>query len=134
VRNTIRIDKIIWAMVLTLIWICLFLFLKGTLVIDWTGKGEPSTNLRMILGLLGIIGLSCFNYFYKSNAETTKLSFTVSLTMVWLSWIIFYPFKVGAEVIGNPNGAVGFFALIGGLLVVILWVRFFSDEIFVSEN
>jgi hypothetical protein len=28
-----------------------------------------------------------------------------------------------------PGGAVGFFALITGLGVVVLWVHFFSDEV-----
>jgi hypothetical protein len=27
------------------------------------------------------------------------------------------------------DGSVGFFAIVGGLLVCLLWIRFFSDEI-----
>ena len=49
------------------------------------------------------------------------------MTLCWLGLIIFYNFKD----VNNPNtGAVGFFTLIGGLGICVLWVRFFSDEIF----
>jgi hypothetical protein len=78
-----------------------------------------------LIGLLIIVGYHIYTYL-RGNAETTKLGLTAVLTVLWLALIIFYPFKDPANLSG---GAVGFFALIGGLAVVVLWVRFFSDEI-----
>jgi hypothetical protein len=74
----------------------------------------------------GLLVLFFYHLFYQSSPETTKLSWTVVLTIAWLALMIFYPFKEP----GNTSaGAVGFFALIGGLAVCVLWIRFFSDEV-----
>jgi hypothetical protein len=52
-----------------------------------------------------------------------------------LALIIFYPFNPPASYTDAqkstwPGGAVAFFTLVGGLAVCVLWVHFFSDEIF----
>lgn len=122
----LEIRKVVIGVILTLIWICCFLFIKPTLVVDWTGNATILTPLLPLVVFIGLLIIFFFNLFYRSSPETTKLSWTATLTLSWLSLIIFYPFK-------NPTntaaGAVGFFALVGGLAVCVLWVRFFSDEI-----
>ncbi|QBD81041.1 hypothetical protein EPA93_35760 [Ktedonosporobacter rubrisoli] len=127
-RNPLEMRKVIWGVILTLVWICCFLFIKSTLVIDWKGDGSDTTNLRMVVVVIGLLVIFFYNLFYPSTPESTKLSWTSTLTLAWLSLILFFPFKDPALAAG-PAGAVGFFALIGGLGVVVLWVRFFSDEI-----
>ncbi|MBO0783726.1 MAG: hypothetical protein J2P37_33365 [Ktedonobacteraceae bacterium] len=127
-NSSIQLSKIVGGVILSILWVCTFLFIKSTLVIDWTGTGATTTNFKLVVNLIGlliIVGYHIYTY-VRGNAETTKLSLTSVLTIIWLALIIFYPFKDPANTAG---GAVGFFALLGGLAVVVFWVRFFSDEI-----
>ncbi len=95
-NNKVHFRTVLGGALLTLLWICCFLFIKSTLVIEFGG---------------GI------------NANFKRLSL-----------IIFYPFNPPANLTSDqattwPGGAIGFFTLIGGLAVCVLWIRFFSDEI-----
>jgi hypothetical protein len=124
VSSPIALRKVLIGIVLGVAWICIFLFIKPNLIIDWLGTGAVVTPLKPLLIVIGLLVLFFFHQFYPSSPETTKLSWTAVFTIAWLALIIFFPFR------GNENGgAVGFFALIGGLAVCILWIRFFSDEI-----
>ena len=62
--------------------------------------------------------------FWEAPVEATKLGMAISATIVWLSLALFFNFQ-------NPTygGPVAFFALTGGLGVVLLWTRFLADEI-----
>jgi len=62
--------------------------------------------------------------FWDAPTEATKFGMAVSATIVWLSLTLFFNFQ-------NPTygGPVAFFALTGGLGVVLLWTRFLADEI-----
>jgi len=113
---------------LTILWICTFLFISNTLVIDWVGDGSNLTPLKPLVAFIGLLVIFFYHQLYQSSPETTKLSWTCVLTLCWLALILFYPFKAPATDPGQ-SGAVGFFALIGGLAVCVFWVRFFSDEI-----
>lgn len=129
-NSPIEVRKVIGGVVLTILWVCAFLFIKPTLIIDWVGDGSITTNFKLVVVLIGLLVIVFYHIFYRASPETTKLSLTAALTICWLSLIIFYPFK---DPTNDAGGAVGFFALIGGLAVVILWVRFFSDEIVVTQ-
>ena len=123
--STVQFRTILFGAILTLVWICCFLFIKSTLAVDF--GGGLVINLKFLTALLGILIIALYHVFDRPNAETTKLSLTTALTIVWLSLIIFFPFK-------DPNnqeysGAVAFFTLIAGLAVSVFWVRFFADEI-----
>jgi tryptophan-rich sensory protein len=122
----LEIRKVILGVVMAIVWMCIFIFLKDSIVIDWAGDGSNLTSLKLVLGVIGLLVVFCYHLFVNASPETKKLSATATLTIVWLSLILFYPFKDPANTNG---GAVGFFALIGGLAVVVLWVRFFSDEL-----
>jgi hypothetical protein len=130
VSNTLQLGKVIGGVILTLLWICCFLFIRPTLIVDW-GAGII-TNFRFTVILLGLLIIIFYHIFYRSNAETTKLSLTAAVTMVWLALILFYPFKALAQdpATEGDSGAMAFFTLVGGLGVCVLWVRFFADEIF----
>ena len=123
--STVQFRTILWGAILTLLLVCSFLFIKSTLAVDF--GGGIIINLKFLTALLGLLIIALYHIFDRPNAETTKLSLTTALTIIWLSLIIFFPFK-------DPNnqeysGAVAFFTLIGGLAVSVFWVRFFADEI-----
>ncbi len=76
--------------------------------------------------------------FWSTTTETTKLSMTISATILWFSLALFFNFQentvcdlLGTECTGAAQygGAVAFFTLMGGLGIVLLWTRFLSDEI-----
>jgi len=127
VNNPLEIRKVVGGIILTLIYVSCFLFIKPSLLIDWVGDASVTTNLLLVIAVIGILVLVFYHILYRSTPETTKLSLTASLTLMWLTLIIFYPFQPLQA--GQNDGAVGFFALIGGLAVCVLWVHFFSDEI-----
>ena len=132
-----RYGKVIGNIVLTVLWVCIFLFIRPTLVIDF-GAGII-VNFRLFLIVLGLLILIFYNILYPASTEITKLGMTCAVTIMWLSVLIFYRFQPlqGTEIqyaAGKEyDGAVGFFALVGGLAICVLWVRFFSDEISLDE-
>ncbi len=116
------VTKVLGGIVLTILWILCFLYIKSTLVIDF--GGGVTVNFKLVVILTGLLIIFLYHQFYRSPIEVTKLSWTSVLTIVWLSLILFFPFKTS-----EAGGAMGFFALLIGLGVCVLWVRFFSDEI-----
>ena len=132
-----RYGKIIGDIILTILWICVFLFIKPTLVIDF-GAGI-TMNFKLYLIIIGLLILVFFNILYPATTEVTKLAMTCAVTIMWLSVLIFYHFQPlqGTEALYAAgklyDGAVGFFALVGGLGICVLWIRFFSDEISLDE-
>ncbi len=126
--RSLGMRKVIGGIILTLLWIFCFLFIKSTLVIDWVGDGSNITSLKLFVVVIGLLVIVFYHIFYPSSPETTKLRLTADLTLAWLALILFFPFKALSTGDG-PGGVVGFFALIAGLAVCVLWVRFFSDEI-----
>ena len=69
--------KILGSVILTVLWICSFLFIRQTLVIDF-GAGIIF-NFKFFVILLGLLIIILYNIFYRSSPEVTKLSFTVSV-------------------------------------------------------
>ena len=132
------LTKITGSIILTVLWVCAFLFIRQTLVIDF-GAGLIF-NFKFTVILLGLIIIVLYNIFYRSSAEVTKLSFTVALTIAWIALIFFYHFQplqgTEAEYAAGIeyDGSVGFFTIVGGLLVCLLWIRFFSDEISLDDK
>ena len=134
---TARYSKVIGGIVLTILWICVFLFIRSTLVIDF-GAGLI-VNFKLTLIVIGLLILIFYNILYPASTEATKLGMTCSLTLMWLAVLLFYHFQplqgTEAQYAAGKiyDGAVGFFTLAGGLAVCVLWVRFFSDEISLDE-
>jgi quinol-cytochrome oxidoreductase complex cytochrome b subunit len=126
VNTPLEIRKVIIGVVLAMFWVSLFLFFNPNLAIQWTQSTTNLTFLKpIVIGIMFLV-IVFYHLFNKAHSETNKLSWTAVLTVCWLALILFYPFKDPSNYNG---GAVGFFALIGGLAVAVLWVRFFSDEI-----
>jgi hypothetical protein len=116
------VGKVIGGIVLTILWILCFLYISSTLVIDF--GGGFTLNFKLVAVIIGLLIIFFYHQFVPSHVEITKLSWTCVATVTWLSLIIFYPFKTDVN-----GGAIGFFTLLGGLAVCVLWVRFFADEI-----
>jgi hypothetical protein len=132
VKSAFEIRKVMGGIVLAILFVCIFLFIKPTLAIDW-GFGLPLTSLQLVVSLIGLLIIVLYHIYYRSSNNTTKLSLTAMLTVIWLSLIIFYPFNPPATASDTvkaswPGGAMGFFTLIAGLAICVLWVHFFSDE------
>ena len=134
---TARYSKVIGDIILTVLWICVFLFIRPTLVIDF-GAGII-VNFKLTLIVLGLLILVFYNILYLASTEITKLGMTCAVTIIRLFVLIFYHFQPlqGTEVqyaAGKLyDGAIGFFVLAGGLAICVLWIRFFSDEISLDE-
>ena len=131
-RSNVQFGTIVGGAILTLFWIFCFLFIKSTLAIDF--GGGVLVNLQLVVVLIVLLAIVFYHIFNRPNPDTTKLSLTTDMTMVWLSLILFYPFNPpknasAATLATWPGGAVGFFALIAGLGLVVLWVHFFADEV-----
>jgi hypothetical protein len=88
----------------------------------WDILQAGAIHWSIVIGL-GIIWLGV-QLFWSAPTEATKLGMAISATIVWLSLTLFFDFH-------NPiyGGPVAFFALTGGLGVVLLWTRFLADEI-----
>ena len=128
--TTIHFRTIVWGAILTLLYICTFLFIKPTLVVEF--GGGINVNLKLMTTVIGLLVIVFYHIFDRPSAQTTKLSLTTDLTMVWLALILFFPFNPpssDANPTTYPGGAVGFFTLLGGLGLCVLWVHFFADEI-----
>ena len=121
--------KPVASVLVTLLWVIAFVVIPS-----WSFHipNDPvnyaiSFNIKWI----AIIGLAVvwlmFQLFWRSSSETTKLSLGVSYTLLWLALVFFFPFK--DPTIESQAGAAAFFALAGGLGVVLIWVRFLADEI-----
>lgn len=76
-----------------------------------------------IIGLFGLVWLGV-QLFWKAPSEATKLGLAASATIFWLSLTLFFGFH-------DPQygGPVAFFALMGGLGIVLIWTRFLADDV-----
>lgn len=81
-----------------------------------------------IIGFFFLLWLG-LQLFWKAPTEATKLSLTASATIFWLSLTLFFGFKDVNFTSEGYRGAVAFFALMGGLGIVLLWTRFLADDI-----
>jgi hypothetical protein len=130
--------KIFGGAILTILWVLCFIYIKPTLVIDF-GAGIVM-NFRLYVIFLGLLIIVLYHIFYRSSAEVTKLSLTVALTIAWMALIFFYHFQplqgTEAEYAAGIeyDGTYGFFAIVGGLAVCLLWIRFISDEVSLDER
>jgi hypothetical protein len=124
-----KLSKVYGGVILTILWICCFLFISPTLVIDF-GAGVIM-NFKLLVVLLGLLIIIFYNIFYRSSTEITKLSLTVSYTLAWLALIIFFFPRTDQH--STYYGVVGFFTLVGGLGVCLVWIRYFGDEITIEQ-
>jgi hypothetical protein len=82
-------------------------------------------------GFIGLLLIVWFGIqlFWKAPTEATKLGLAISATIFWISVALFFGFTDPKFTSEGYRGAIAFFTLVGGLGVVLVWVRFLSDEI-----
>jgi cell division protein FtsW (lipid II flippase) len=113
----------------TLLWIVGFVAIPS---VSWHIPNDPqnyalSLNPKWIWIVLFAVIWLMFQLFWNSSKETSRLSMAVSYTLIWLALVFFFPFKDPS--IESQAGAAAFFALAGGLGVVLVWTRFLADEV-----
>jgi hypothetical protein len=119
--------KPIISSVITLVWLGCFVFIdtssNGYLHQFWNYDEAGANAFKWwVIAVVGIIWLGV-QIFLDAPPESSRLSLAISGTIMWLGLILFYHFADPAF-----GGAVAFFALIGGLAVVIIWTRYLADD------
>lgn len=135
------LPRIFFAAILTIAWILCFIYIRPTLVIDFGAGLIMNFRLFVIfLGLLIIVLYHIQRFLFPASTEVNKLSLTVCLTVAWLALVFFYHFQplqgTEAEYAAGIeyDGTIGFFSIVGGLAVCLLWIRFFADEISLEDR
>ncbi len=113
--------------ILAFIWLSAFVFintessgfLQNTFSLDATSASAVKWGTILVLGVVWLLA----QVFIPATAESSRLSLAISGSILWLGLLFFYRFS-------DPNygGTVAFFALVGGLAVVLIWSRYLSDE------
>ena len=70
VNSPIEIRKVIIGVVLAIVWMCLFIFIKDSISIDWNGDASNLTSLKMVLGLIGFLVIVFYLLLVNTTAET----------------------------------------------------------------
>ncbi len=132
-RHVITPGKPVASVLVTLLWVIGFVVIPSASVHipDDPVNYAISFNFKWIWLIGFAVIWLMFQLFWRSSSETTKLSLGVSYTLLWLALALFFNFKgpfntVTAE---GAAGTVAFFTLAGGLGVVLIWTRFFADDI-----
>lgn len=113
--------------IVTLFWLGAFVFINTSstgflqkyFYFDANSASAVKWSIILIIGLVWFL----LQLFVAAPAESTRLSLALSLSILWLGLILFYKFSDPAY-----GGPVAFFALVGGLAVVVIWTRYLSDE------
>jgi hypothetical protein len=110
-----------------IVWLACFAFIdtgsNGFLqsYFHFSSDGAISVKWAAII-IFGLIWL-LVQLFMEAPPESSRLSLALSGSILWLGLLLFFNF---AE--KNFGGAVAFFALVGGLAVVVTWTRYLADE------
>jgi len=83
---------------------------------------EASATKWGIIAVVGVIWL-LVQVFMEAPPESSRLSVALSGSILWLGLILFFHFADPAF-----GGTVAFFALVGGLALVVIWTRYLADE------
>ena len=102
----------------------------------WAGPSTPFDIVQAgflhwgLVILLALLWLGV-QLFWPAPPEATKLSMAASATVAWLSLTLFFHFNPPDGNFDNAGigGAVAFFALVGGLGVVLVWMHYLADDV-----
>ena len=94
-------------------------FLQQYFNFDYATANAVKWTAIIVVGLVWLI----IQVFMEAPGESSRLSLAISGSMLWLGLILFYHFADPAY-----GGTVAFFALVGGLIVVITWTHYLADE------
>jgi hypothetical protein len=126
--TTIQPTKPVISAIIAALWLGSFVFFDPSPhgAITKALNLQPAEANAWKLGLIFLFGLvwTLFMIFFDAPGTASRLSLALSGTILWLGLLLFYRFDDPAY-----GGTVAFFALVGGLVVVITWIRYLADEI-----
>ncbi len=125
--SSVQPTKPIVSAIISLIWLACFVLIdagpNGFLQQFFNDSDVEANAWKWaVIIVVGLIWLGV-QIFMDAPGAASRLSLVVSGTILWLGLLIFYHFEDPAY-----GGTVAFFALIGGLAVVIFWIRYLADE------
>lgn len=124
---SIQPTKPIVSTVIAFIWLACFVFIdtgpNGFLRSFFNDSSIEANSLKWGLILaVGILWL-LVQIFMQAPGTASRLSLSLSGTVLWLGLLLFYHFDDPAY-----GGPVAFFALVSGLVIVVVWMRYLADE------
>ncbi len=125
--TSVQPAKPITSSLIALLWLACFVFIdtssRGFLQTFFNDTEVEANAWKWTAIILVGIAWLLVQIFMDAPGAASRLSLALSGTIMWLGLLLFYRFD-------NPayGGAVAFFALIGGLMVVIIWIRYLADE------
>jgi hypothetical protein len=132
--SSIQPAKPILSGVIALLWLSCFVFIdagpNGFLRTFYNMSDVEANSWKWVaIIVVGLIWL-LVQIFYDAPGSASRLSLAISGTVMWLGLLLFYPFNAGGSQLTTSSygGTVAFFAMLGGLLVVITWIRYLADE------
>ena len=123
--SSIQPIKPVVSTIISVIWLACFVFLPTTASTLFTFNvtdAEASMYKWGAVLAMGIIWL-LVQLFLQAPGTASRLAMALSGSVLWLGLLLFYHFD-------DPGygGPVAFFALVGGLVIVIVWIRYLADE------
>lgn len=95
-------------------------FLQGPFFnFNEAGANAVKWGVVMFVGIMWVL----VQLFLAASAEASRLALALSGSVLWIGLILFYRFADPAY-----GGVVAFFALVGGLVIVITWTHYLADE------
>jgi len=125
--SSVQPTKPIASAIITLFWLACFMFIDTSpngFLQTFFNDSETEANAWKwgAIILVGLIWL-VVQLFMDAPGASSRLALVISGSILWLGLLIFYRFQDPAY-----GGTVAFFTLIGGMAVVIFWIRYLADE------
>ncbi len=127
IMPSIQPAKPLASTIVTMLWLASFVFIDTSqqqfLGLFYMSNAEANAWKWAIISVLGLLWL-LVQIFMEAPGNASRFSLAISGSILWLGLLLFYRFADPAY-----GGTVAFFALVGGLVVVITWVRYLADEV-----
>jgi hypothetical protein len=126
--TSIQPTKPLISTIVTALWLAAFVFIdpgpKGFFQTTFHSSPAEANAVKLAAIFLFALVWVVVQIFFDAPGSASRLSLAVSGTILWLGLLLFFRFD-------DPSfgGTVAFFALVGGLVVVITWIRYLADEI-----
>lgn len=124
---SVQPNKVILTTIVAFITLASFVFIdagsQGFLQQYWNFGDVGANAFKWTLIVIFAIIWLLAQLFIEAPPEASRLSLAISGSIMWLGLVLFYHFADPAY-----GGTVAFFALVGGLLICIVWTHYLADE------
>jgi len=119
--------KPVLSTIIALVWLSCFTFIDtgpSGFLRSFFNQDEGGANVVKWTTVIavGVVWL-LVQLFLDATSDASNLSLAISGSILWLGLLLFFNFAQKGY-----GGTVAFFALMGGLAVVIIWTRYLADE------